>query len=176
MEFFHFFCGMNKKILTAAIATIVMVVVMRFLSAGLISDYSPNGIVSFELAKEYADASAMMKAVGKKPFQLNIGIDFIFIIAYCSFMFLCCKAIMDKFQNFSLKKIGFVFLELSVLVGVLDMTENIAMLITLGGYGSDISVMVSRYAAIAKFSLAAFVIVYILATSLILLMTLKKKA
>lgn len=167
---------MNKKILTTAIASVAMGVVMRFLSQNLISDYSPNGIVSFELAKEFADASAMIKAIGAKPFQINIAIDFIFILVYCLFLFFCCKAIMDSFQSNRLKKVGFLFLELSVLVGVLDMTENIAMLITLGGYGSNISVLVSRYAAIAKFSMAALVIVYILFSGLIILLNFKKKA
>lgn len=166
---------MNKKILIAAIATIIMVFVMRWLSTDLVSDYSPNGIVSFELAKKYSDASAIMKAVGVKPFQLNIGIDFIFIVTYCLFLFFCCKAIMDKIKSNAFKKLALLFLEFSVLVGVLDMIENIAMLITLGGYGTNTSVTISYYAAILKFSLAAIVVIYIVVAFIILLITTNKK-
>lgn len=165
-----------KKIVIAGVATVIMFIVLRFFSVGLVTDYSPYGIISFELAKNMRDANAMMKAVGVKPFQINIAVDFLFIIAYCIFLFLCCKAIMNKFLTSISKTIGLVFLELSVLVGVLDLVENIAMLITLGGYGSNVSVGISRWSAIIKFSLAAFVILYIIITSLYFSFLSKKKS
>ncbi|HMZ46982.1 MAG TPA: hypothetical protein PKG56_08090 [Chitinophagaceae bacterium] len=167
---------MTKKIILAGIATVVMIVIMRLLSINLVTDYSPNGIVSFELAKSYRDASAIMMAVGVKPLQINVAVDFAFIIAYCFFLYLCCKALLNQYTKQVLKTIGFIFLELSIFIGILDLVENIAMLITLGGYGTKISVSVSKWAAIAKFSIAGLVIVYILIASILLYFSSRKKA
>ena len=82
---------------------------------------------------------------------------------------------MDQYQNSRFKTIGFIFLELCVLVGILDLIENIALLITLGGYGSDLSVLISKWAAICKFSLAALVVIYIITASIMVQIISKKK-
>lgn len=166
---------MTKKIVIAAFATVVMIVVMRWMGSGLESKVSPLGIVSFELTKSYSAAKEIIEVVGQKPLQWNIAIDFLFLIAYTFFFFFCCKAIMQQFRSSGLKTLGFIFLELSVLAGVLDLVENIAMLITLGGYGSDISVGVSYYTAIAKFTAIAIILVYILVASILVYFISKKK-
>jgi hypothetical protein len=167
---------MTKKIVIAALATVVMMVVMRFMGLGLVSNSSPLGVVNFELAKTFTNATEIINAVGKRPLQWNIGIDFLFIIAYSFFFFFCCWALMNNYRSSGLKTLGLIFLELSVLVGVLDLVENIAMLITLGGYGSDISVTVSRWAAIIKFSFVGLVVVYIIVASVLMYFISKKKA
>lgn len=167
---------MNKKIVIAAIATVAMFFVMRWQGNSIKSTETPLGIVSFELASNFETAQKMMTTVGVKPMQFNTGIDFIFIIAYTSFFLLCCKALMDNYRSSGLKTIGLIFLELSVLVGVLDLVENIAMLITLGGYGSNLSVTISHWAAIIKFSVAAFVLLYIIVASILMYFISKKKA
>lgn len=166
---------MTKKIVIAAFATVVMIVVMRWMGSGLESKVSPLGIVSFELTKSYSAAKEIIEVVGQKPLQWNIAIDFLFLIVYTFFFFFCCKAIMQQFRSSGLKTLGFIFLELSVLAGVLDLVENIAMLITLGGYGSDISVGVSYYTAIAKFTAIAIILVYILVASILVYFISKKK-
>ncbi len=160
----------------AALATVVMIVVMRWMGIGLESKVSPLGIVSFELANNFGEAKEIIQAVGQRPLQWNIAIDFLFLIAYSFFFFFCCKALMNNYRSSGLKTIGLIFLEISVLVGVLDLIENIAMLITLGGYGSDISVGVSHWGAIAKFGLVALVIVYIIVASVTMYIISKKKA
>ena len=73
---------MTKKIVIAALATVVMIVVMRWMGIGLISNVSPLGIVSFELAPNFSTAKEIVNTVGQKPLQWNVGIDFLFILAY----------------------------------------------------------------------------------------------
>lgn len=148
---------------------------MRWMGNGLESKVSPLGIVSFELTQKFDAAQEIIQVVGQRPLQWNIAVDFLFLIAYTFFFFFCCKAIMQQFRSSSLKTLGFIFLELSVLAGVLDLVENIAMLITLGGYGSDISVGVSYYTAIAKFTVVAIILVYILIASILVYFISKKK-
>jgi hypothetical protein len=166
---------MMKKILIAIVATVVIFLVMRWLSNEVTTPATPKGIVSFELAKNFTTAQTMMQAAGVKNMQFNTGIDFLFIIAYTSLFLLCCKALMDNYRSSGLKTIGLIFLELSVLVGILDLVENIAMLITLGGYGSDISVTISRWAAIVKFCVAGMVLMYIIVAAVIMYFISKKK-
>lgn len=141
---------------------------MRFMAVGLESKYSPLGIISFELAKNFDGAKDIMIEVGVAKLQWNTGVDFLFIVTYTLFFFFCCRALMNNYRSSGLKTIGLIFLELSVLVGVLDLVENISMLITLGGYGSKLSVTITRISAIAKFSLAAFVLFYIIVASLLM--------
>ncbi|MCU0321591.1 MAG: hypothetical protein MUE72_04200 [Chitinophagaceae bacterium] len=167
---------MTKKIVIAAFATVVMIVVMRWMGVELESKESPWGIVSFEFAKTFEEGKTIINTIGQRPLQWNISIDFLFLIAYTFLFFLCCKALMNQYRSSGLKTLGLIFLELSVLAGVLDLVENIAMLITLGGYGSDISVGVSYYTAIAKFSVIAVVIVYIIVASILVYLISKKKA
>ncbi len=174
-RFFCFFAIMRKKILIACVATVVMFLVMRWLSIEVTTKATPKGIISFELSKNFETAKTMMQAAGIKNMQFNTGIDFLFIIAYTSLFLVCCKALMDNYRSSGLKTLGLIFLELSVLVGVLDLVENITMLITLGGYGSNLSVTISRWSAILKFSIAGLVVVYIIISSLLMYLISKKK-
>lgn len=148
---------------------------MRWMGNGLESKVSPLGIVSFELTQKFDAAQEIIQAVGQRPLQWNIAVDFLFLVAYTFFFFFCCKAIMQQFRSSGLKTLGFIFLELSVLAGVLDLVENIAMLITLGGYGSNISVGVSYYTAIAKFVAIIIILVYIIVASILVQFISKKK-
>jgi hypothetical protein len=157
---------MLKRLLFFAVAVIIMIIVLNILSVGFITDYSPYGIISFELANTYKDAKAIMMAVGTKKLQIHTAFDFLFIIAYTSFFFFIIKQITEKLKLYGIKKLNFYFLELSILAGIFDLIENIAMLITLGGYGSDISVGVTKWAAIAKFTVIILVVVFIVLSSL----------
>ncbi len=165
---------MRKKILYSGILSLIVLLALRWQGAAFYSSQYPMGIIDFELMHHFKDAKMMIDIVGKRTMQLNVTIDFVFIVCYSLFFFFCCKALMDQYQNSRFKTIGFIFLELSVLVGILDLIENIALLITLGGYGSDLSVLVSKWAAICKFSLAALVIIYIIVASVLVQIISKK--
>jgi hypothetical protein len=172
---FLFICTMRKKILFSGILSMIVLLALRWQGAAFYSSQYPLGIIDFELMHNLKDAKMIIDIVGKRTMQLNVTIDFVFIICYSLFFFFCCKALMDQFHFRYLKTIGFIFLELSVLIGILDLIENIALLITLGGYGSDVSVLISKWAAICKFSLAALVVIYIITASVMVQIISKKK-
>ncbi len=165
---------MLKKLVIAAVATVLIFLAMRWQGQPLITDQSPAGIVSFELAKTLEQATTIIAAAGKTNLQINIIIDFLFILAYTSFFVFCCRALIDSYRLPDLKNMSAVFLRLSIVAGFLDFIENVAMLVTLGGYGSDTSVLVTSWAAIIKFALAALIIVYILIAAFVVLTTSKK--
>lgn len=162
---------MTKKLIIAGAATVLIFLVMRWQGAPLITPVSPAGIVSFELADTLNEANAIITAAGKANLQLNIIIDFLFILAYTSFLAFCCQALIKSYRLPDLKKLTATFMRLSILAGVLDFIENMAMLVTLNGHGSDMSVIVTRWAAIIKFAIAAIVIIYILIAALVVLAT-----
>ncbi len=105
--------------------------------------------------------------VGQTPLKINIAIDFLFLIAYSSFLFFCCTALTRHYRTRALKTMGFIFMELGVLVGVLDICENVTMYITLSKHGSNISAAITYWVAIAKFSIAAIVLAYLLIAGIV---------
>jgi len=168
---------MRKKILIAALSAVAMMAILQWQGRELISSYSPCGIVSFELAKHKTVADNIVSTVGKIPLRINVSIDFAFIIAYSLFFYLSCKALMNHFRSSGMKTLGFIFMELGVLAGVLDLCENIVMLITLtGDYGSQLSITITYWAAIAKFIIAALVLAYIIIAFVVTRFTKEKTA
>ncbi len=165
---------MSKKIIISAIATIVMIVVMQWQGKELQSKYSPAGIMSLELAEKFQDATDIVDQIGKTPLRVNITLDFVFIIAYGCLFFFCCWALMNNYRSKGMKTMGFIFLELSVLTAVLDIVENITMLITIAGHGSEVAVLITKWVAYVKFGLAALTLVYIV-TAFVLVQLLKRK-
>lgn len=166
---------MVKKIFIALIATIVMVVVMRWQGNQLVSDIMPKGIVSFELAKNIKEADAMIAASNLRALKTNTYLDFLFIAAYTAFLYLSCKWVINNLQSSKLKILGWAFLELSLAVGALDILENITMLMTMSGNGSNLSVGISKWSAMLKFSFAAIVVLYLLISYFAIKVSGKKK-
>lgn len=172
---FCFFAGMRKKILIALAASIAIFFILRWQGKTLVTEKSPLGIISFELLNKQTVANELIQDIGKTPLRINIAIDFVFIIAYGFLFFLSCKALMNHFRSAGMKKMGFIFMELGVLVGVLDLCENITMLITIADYGSQISVDITRWLAIAKFMIAALVVLYLITSFVVTRFTKEKQ-
>ncbi len=166
---------MTKKLILSALLVLIMFFIMRWLGLGLKSEFSPAGIVSFELAKDYEKATQIMNAVSVAALTRNTIVDFFFIIAYTTFFFLCCKALMSHYRSLNLRKLGYFFMKLSIVGGVFDVIENTSMLITLDGNGNNITTSVSYWAAIIKFSVLAIVVVYILIATIAIAVAAKVK-
>lgn len=165
---------MTKKLILSTFAMLIMLFVMRWLGTDLKSEISPAGIVSFELAKDYTKATQIMQAVPISALILNTIVDFLFIIAYTTFFFLCCKVLWSRYRSERLKNLGYFFLKLSVVGGMFDIIENTSMLLTLSRSGNEVTTTVSYWAALIKFSVLAIVIAYILIASIILVIKTKK--
>ena len=158
---------MNKKILLSALASVLFFFILKWQGGSLESKFSPIGIINFELAKTYNAAMEIAGQVGQTPLKINIAIDFLFLIAYSSFLFFSCTALTRHFRSRALKTMGFIFMELGVLVGVLDICENVTMYITLSKHGSNISAAVTYWVAVTKFGLAAIVLLYLIIAGIV---------
>jgi hypothetical protein len=103
-----------------------------------------------------------MEIWDKSVVKMNIWIDFLFIVTYVAFLALASEAVSSKWKNQSLKIIGLTLARVSVVVGVLDIGENLLMLQTIAGNFTVVSLQMTHYFATIKFTLAAVVLIYLL--------------
>jgi len=158
---------------------LISIAMMRYLDSFLITERSPNGIVSLELAKESYMANEMIlawDAIAKTAAGLSMGFDFLFLIIYASFIsFLILIINKYLFLNSNKRSLGRVFVGLPFLAAFFDIIENIALIkLLLGDVQSKWS-LIAYYAAVIKFGLLIIVIVYILIGGVILVYKKLKK-
>lgn len=156
----------NRLFVLFLILLLITIGVMRYLNGFLITPSSPNGIVSFELAKEsYISAEIInsWNTTAKTAAGLSLGFDFLFLLIYASFISLLIFKLNKKlFLKDDKNQLGMIFLLLPFLAAFFDIIENIALIKLLLG---DIQIkwsLTAYYAAIIKFGLLLLVIGYIL--------------
>ncbi|RLD76842.1 MAG: hypothetical protein DRJ07_15620 [Bacteroidetes bacterium] len=145
---------------------LISIAVMRYFDSFLITEKSPNGIVSFELAKESYMANEMTLAwdtTAKIAAGLSMGFDFLFLIIYASFIsFLILKINKYLFLNGDKSGLGKVFLALPFLAAFFDIIENIALIKLLLGDMQQKWSLIAYYFAVTKFGILLIAIAYIL--------------
>ena len=168
----------NHFFVLVLVLLLISVAVMRYLDSFLISEYSPNGIISFELAKDSYMSAEMIDAwdaTAKTAAGLSIGFDFLFLIIYASFISLVVFKINKQlYLNKDKNGFGKLFLLLPFLAAFFDIIENIALIkLLLGDIQQKWSLM-ANYFAIAKFGLLIVAIAYILIGVVILIFRKKR--
>lgn len=139
----------------------------------LVTPAAPYGIVSFELARNPAQAQAIIDSWSQRA-QLraafSLGLDFLFIPIYSTGLSLCClwaaqfQRERRRFSNW-LVLIGIPGVLLAwaqTLAGGLDLVENLALSNMLLGSVSSPWPQVSSICAVVKFNLIGIGILYTL--------------
>jgi hypothetical protein len=153
---------MRQKLIVAAFACVLMMAALQWQGASLKRNISPRGIVELEMATQPRQVAILMEIWDKSVVKMNIWIDFLFIVTYVAFLALASEAVSSKWKNQSLKIIGLTLARVSVVVGVLDIGENLLMLQTIAGNFTVVSLQMTHYFATIKFTLAAVVLIYLL--------------
>lgn len=144
---------------------------MLYTGRSLNTPETPEGILNLEFAytgkivnqvlgiwKKYPDSTTDIINAAKN----NTYLDFIFLVFYSLFLFTCCRQIAHSLLHKKVfKKIFFIASACALLTGLLDIIENIGMLVSLNGTGSDTVAMVTTIAASIKWILVFLVIVCI---------------
>ena len=154
--------------LTLALLFVVMMCIigLQYLDQFLINDTCTGGIISFELARDLETAGSYLNSWGEKgkiAVSLGLGIDFLFPIAYATFL-----AILIHKLNFALwfKKsffnVGNLLIWCLFLAAVFDYVENIALINLVLGDMKQFWVSISFYFALSKFCVIFASFVYIL--------------
>jgi hypothetical protein len=153
---------MRQKLIVAAFACVLMMAALQWQGASLKRNISPRGIVELEMATQPRQIAILMEIWDMSVVKMNIWIDFLFIVTYVAFLALASEAVSSKWKNQSFKIIGLTLARVSVVVGVLDIGENLLMLQTIAGNFTVVSLQMTHYFATIKFTLAAIVLIYLL--------------
>ncbi len=145
----------------------MMIFVMVKTGAPLKTPATPKGILDLEFAcdKQRTDIVLTAWAVDNKieAATQNTLWDFVFLFFYSLFLFFCCKKLMTKFVPTNWKhNAGKFFANAAIAAGLLDVGENLGMLQTLGGNGSDTVSLVTVICSLIKWTLVLLVIAYVL--------------
>ncbi|OYU55259.1 MAG: hypothetical protein CFE25_09930 [Chitinophagaceae bacterium BSSC1] len=152
----------KQPIYIAALFCILMMAALRWQGAVLKTSDSPRAIVDLELANHPERVQALLNVWTIKDVRLNIQIDFLFIVAYVFFLALAAEGIASKWVNSKMQFLGWLMARLALVAGVLDIAENLLMLQTIDQHYSPLSLELTRYAALIKFSLVGIVLLYLL--------------
>lgn len=153
--------------------TAIMMIVM-FCSGHLLNTtQTPRGIICLELAnthqkvqhtlaawKSSSTSGADLIAIAKN----NTGLDFIFLFFYALFLFTCCIHLAQSLPNKKIfSKTSYVMAACALAAGILDIFENIGMLKSLNGNGSEWIAAATAFVSYIKWSLVFLVILFIAA-------------
>lgn len=143
---------------------------MQLTGSALKTPSTPNGIVNLELASSrmkvekviqaWAPISGEVNRIGKA--KTNTYLDFIFILFYSPFLFLCCKKVAEPFKKNLIYKAGDVIAKGALLAGVLDLIENAGMLQSLHGNITEPVALLTAAVSIAKWTLILITLIFIL--------------
>jgi hypothetical protein len=157
----------NRLLLFLFAGTVVMIAVMRWHGAPLITPVSKTGIVSLELAKTKDTASLIIDAWQKKEGNVvqqaitNTYIDFIFLLFYSLFLYALCFFISTK-QKTRAATISRTLAIAALTAGLCDVLENYFMLQMLEHSVTEAYAFLSWLFATIKFALLILVIVWCL--------------
>jgi hypothetical protein len=120
---------------------------------------TPHGIGSFELIHSAEEADKILHiwgTAGKMSAALNLGFDYLFIVAYANTIALGCvwmAGLLRERKFVGLAAAGIFIAWLQWLAGVLDCIENAALIKILFAGPTDTLAQISRWCAIPKFAL-----------------------
>ena len=152
-----YFQYMKRKWLLSFFAMLLMIFVMRWQGQTLVTEVSPRGIIDLEFARTTARLQQLQQAWFLKDLQLNILLDFVFIGAY-TFFFVNTAFHIKKGRDWT--RIGYAFVWLAFVAGLLDVVENILMYLAFTKSVGASSLNLIYYCAMAKFSLIALLLLY----------------
>ena len=165
----------QKQVLVVlCILTLVVMAGLRFLDGPLKTEAAPAGILSFEFSGNLAVAKSMLASWGPKGAVfagLSLGLDFLFLFLYAGVMGLGCvlaaRSLPARLKTFSLLGTPIAWGQLGA--ALLDSVENVSLIQLLLGAESEILPVLAFWCAMAKFSLVAVGLVYILASGVLLI-------
>ncbi len=150
---------MNAFIAMLPLALLAMAI-EQITGAPLRTSIAPLGILSFEFAGTLALAQAMVQSwgqIGQIYAGLNLGFDFVFIIAYVSAIGLGCVLVA---RGGFLPSVGIVLAWALIVAGGLDCIENYNLIQILLGVGQESNAGIALWCALAKFAIVGLGLVY----------------
>ncbi|RPH52014.1 MAG: hypothetical protein EHM85_04590 [Desulfobacteraceae bacterium] len=154
------------------VLTIIVMVALQVLGVKLKTDAAPSGIVSFELAGTLPLAQKIIDSwgqTGRVYAGMNLGLDFLFIVAYASCIGLGCVMVARSLEQRSIliAYVGVVLAWALWLAALLDCIENYALINLLLGSPQAVFAALSKWCAIPKFLIVGLGIAYFILGALV---------
>ena len=154
--------------------TLVVMVSLQALDAPLQTDLAPLGIVSFELAGSLTAAQSILESwgpAGRVYAGLNLGLDYLFLVAYTSSIGLGCVLLAQGLSRRSrfLSMVGVILAWRMIVAALLDAVENYALVRVLLGSRQELWPVVAKWCAVPKFLIVAAGLLFLLVGSIVAL-------
>ncbi|RUA11041.1 MAG: hypothetical protein DSY82_04110 [Flavobacteriia bacterium] len=172
---FYQYVSKNKAKITLILFILLVtgIAVMRYLDSFLTTEMVPNGIVSFELAKESSVSAAMIGSwdiQAKAAAGISLGFDYLFMLFYASFLAMLVLRVNERLLSGPAgKRWNKLLISAPFIAAFFDMIENVALIRLLLGDLQQTWSLMAFYAATIKFTILFIVIVYILFGGVILI-------
>jgi hypothetical protein len=156
----------RQLLILTGIATVVLEVVLAILDRNLRATGGPS-VLSFEFVGNKQHAAQILAewgAGGRDQARLGLWIDFAFMLSYGAFVTLAAIATREFARDHGwrlLAMAGVVAPLFAISAALFDATENIALLLILGGHGGNAAPVVATACASFKFALITLAIIYI---------------
>ena len=142
-------------------------IVMYLIDPSMQSTHGP-AIIGFEFAGSKARATQIMAewgARGRSAARLSLWIDYGYMISYGAFFTLAGLATRDLARQRDWRRLataGIVVPFFAAAAAMFDASENVALLLTLGGHGGSFAPVFATACSSIKFTLIAIAIGYVL--------------
>jgi hypothetical protein len=158
--------GQKRAFIALLVLTIAVMVGLNALGRPLNTEAAPSGIISFELAGKLSVAQSMVESwgqTGQVYAGLNLGLDYLFMVAYSSCISLGCVLVARSLsrQVEFLSSVGVLLAWAQFGAALLDAVENCALIQVLLGSQQALWPAVARWCAIPKFLIVAAGLVYV---------------
>ena len=162
---------LDRMIWPLVVFSLLLLLILNLVGLPLITRAAPYGIVSFELARDEAQASAILASwdqAARLRAAFSLGLDFLFIPLYSAALTLTClwaarfRRRRQRFPSW-LVMIGIPGIPLAwaqLGAGLLDMVENIALVRMLFGLVNSPWPQIASLCAFTKFILIVAGILY----------------
>lgn len=157
---------------------IITSLVMHYFNTFLINEIAPYGIISFELAENTEASTAILTSwneLSTTVAGLSLGFDFLYLLVYTLFLALLVHKLNERlWKNTSIYRYGEMLIWLLFITAICDAVENVALIKLLLGEIQSYWCWVAYYFAFAKFTFVIITLLYILFSSIYLLLKKKK--
>ena len=159
--------GQKRVFVAWVVLTLVVMASLQVLGGPLKTEVAPMGIISFEFAGEISEAQSILESWGPQGrvyAGLNLGLDYLFLVAYASAIGLGCVLVSRRWAK-QVAYVAWVGIGLSWglwLAALLDAVENYALIRLLLGSAGELWPVLAQWCAVLKFLLVGAGLVYII--------------
>lgn len=156
-----------------AAATLGLLVVLVLID-GRMQDAGGHGIVSFELAGSSGRAGEILAdwgADGRDAARLSLWLDYVYLVAYGTFLWLAIRALRDAARRRGWERFarpGGAIALLPLAGAACDAAEDAFLLLVLGGHGGSAAPVLATVFASVKFACVAIALLYLLGGLIVL--------